>query len=231
MDNFLWFLITLAVAFVGGATLYKLKMPAGAMVGALICVGILSVLTGKAVMPSVIKNITKTIAGLFIGMSMTMKMVMGLKNLIKPAIILVVLVLSLCFGMGVILFYASDMDVVTSLFSVAPGGMMDMTLMTIDMGGDAAVVAVLQSLRLISVYCISMPLAKVLTRKLGRGDVEHTVVNTAIGSDKDERKKKIIFSSVVALVGGAFGYMLNLIFEFSVLVLIGSMAVSSRRSA
>ncbi len=227
VDNFLHFLLTVAVAFAGGVILYKLKFPAGAMVGALIGVGILSVLTGKAYMPSFMQNITKVVAGLFVGMSMNMEMIRGLKKIFKPAIILVVLIISLCFGMGVILYYAADLDVITSLFCVAPGGMIDMTLMTMDMGGDAAVVAVLQTLRLLTVYCISMPISKLLAKKFKGGGESEMRLSGKGDIEKSEKTRRIIFSFIVATVGGVAGYLVNLLVDFSVLVLIGAMVASA----
>ena len=170
MSDFIWFCVTLAVAAAVGLLFYRLKFPAGAMVGALIGVGALQILTGCAVMPASVKILTKTVAGLFVGMSMTAEMVRNMKRLFRPVVTLVCLIFSLCLGAGTLLCRVTELDTVTALFCVAPGGLTDMTLMTMDMGGDAAVVAVLQILRLLSVYCISMPLAKLAGKKWkGRG--------------------------------------------------------------
>ena len=227
MDNFVNFLLTMAVAFTGGFILYKLKFPAGAMVGALIGVGLLSVLTGRVYMPSFAQNVTKVVAGLFVGMSMNMEMVRGLKRIFKPAIILVVLIIALCFGMGVVLFYVADLDVITSLFCVAPGGMVDMTLMTMDMGGDAAVVAVLQTLRLLTVYCISMPISKLLGKKFNSGHENEMKIIGKVELEKSEKIRRLLFSFAVATVGGVVGYLVNLLVDFSVLILIGAMVASA----
>ena len=109
-------------------------------------------------MPATVKILTRNVAGLFVGMSMNMEMVRNMKRLFRPVVMLVCLIFSLCLGAGVLLCHVTDLDTVTALFCVAPGGLTDMTLMTMDMGGDAAIVAVLQVLRLLSVYGISMPL-------------------------------------------------------------------------
>ena len=148
MSGFAWFLLTIAVATVGGLVLQKLKFPAGAMVGAMVAVGALNILTGGALMPASVKVFTRTIAGLFVGLSMNMDMVRNMKRLFKPLLLLVGVVFCLCLGAGVTLYHVTDLDAVTSLFCVAPGGLTDMTLMTMDMGGDAAIVTVLQVMRL-----------------------------------------------------------------------------------
>lgn len=232
MNYVLWVLITLAAAVGGGLLLNKIKFPAGALVGALVAVGILNIFTGKMCMPSQVKIIAKAISGLFIGMSVTMDTVRGLKKLFKPAIILVVIILSLCLVMGVVLSRLSSLDSVTALFSVAPGGMMDMTLMSMDLGGDSSVVAVLQVIRLLSVYCISMPLARFLSKRLSDDDSCQLENHFGMPSKKealsdDEKKKRIIFSVIVATSGGIIGYFLSELADFGTLLLITCMVISA----
>ena len=225
MHELHWFLITVAVAAAGGTILYKLNFPAGMMVGALICVGALSIITGHAYMPKMVKVVTKTVTGLFVGMNMTMDMVRNLKRLFKPAIVLVVLIIGLCIGMGVLLYFITGIDGVTALFCVAPGGMTDMTLMTMDMGGDAAVVAVLQVMRLLTVYCISMPLVKWTTKKSGREEEQEVRAEKSVKPVGLERRSRIIFTICVATVGGTVGYFLSKRFDFGVLVLLITMII------
>ncbi len=231
MPQFCWFLVTMAVALAGGLLFMKLKVPAGALIGALFFVGLLSIMTGHMFMYKGLKVLTKTVAGLFIGMSVTPESVKKLATLIKPTFILVVVIISLCFCMGIAMYYGSGLDVVTSLFSVAPGGMQDMTLMTIDMGGDAAVVAVMQVLRLLTVYFISMPIAKLLSKKNGALSALDAAGQAGKGASKgldpETKRKRIAFSSLVALIGGSLGYILSQLADFSTLVLIVSMIVSA----
>ena len=231
MTQFLWFLLTMAVAVTGGFLFMKLKVPAGALVGALLFTGVLSVLTGHMFMYTGLKVLTKTVAGLFIGMSVTSESVKKLASLIKPAVILVAVIIILCLGMGLAMYRFSGLDVVTSLFSVAPGGMQDMTLMTIDLEGDAAVVAVMQVLRLLSVYFISMPIVKLLTKKSGRQEGQTGASERGRGSSGrpsgEIRKKRIHFTSLVALAGGAAGYLIAELADFSTLILIVSMVTAA----
>ena len=81
MSELLCFLMTLAVAAIVGMIFYKLGFPAGAMVGALIGVGALQTITGRALMPESVKILTKTVAGLFVGMNMTMEPIYETKKI------------------------------------------------------------------------------------------------------------------------------------------------------
>ena len=236
MNGLIWFFITLAAAACGGIVFQKLKIPAGPLVGALTVVGLLNIFTGRMFMPSKAKIFAQAVSGLFIGMSVNMNTVRNLKKLIKPAILLVVIIETVCLFIGILLSKVSGLDEVTSLFCVAPGGMMDMTLFCMDLGGDSSVVAVLQVIRLLSVYFISMPIAKYISQKgigatrpdadIPEDKVEETTEKTA-EIDAAEKRKRIAFSACVAACGGALGYVLAQLADFSSLVLITSMVVSA----
>lgn len=228
MNEILWLLITLVVAALGGMVLFRLRFPAGAMVGSLLAVSVLNILTGCAFMPASVKVLTKTVAGLFVGMNMTMEMVRSMKRLFKPVVMLISAIFCLCLSVGWILYRTTGLDAVTSLFCVAPGGLTDMTLMTMDMGGDAAVVAVLQVLRLLSVYFISMPLAKVIGRKMG-GYRANTGMQALAKRDltRQEKRHGIVLAGITAAAGGAVGLGLSRVLDFSVLILICAMVASA----
>lgn len=228
MSGFAWFLLTIAAATVGGLVLQKLKFPAGAMVGAMIAVGALNIMTGGALMPASVKVFTRTIAGLFVGLSMNMDMVRNMKRLFKPLLLLVGVVFCLCLGAGTLLYHVTELDAVTALFCVAPGGLTDMALMTLDMGGDAAIVTVLQVMRLLSVYFISMPLAKFLGRRKG-GFRHHSVGSTVEKRTltAEEKRLGIRMVTITALVGGGIGLGFSQLLHFSVLTLIGAMVAAA----
>lgn len=229
MNELIWFLVTLAVAAVGGLLFHKIRFPAGTIVGAILFVGAFNILTGLACMPTSFKPVVKAITGLFVGMNITADMVRNLKRLIKPTLMLVVLILSLCFGMGILLYLTVDLDIITALFCMAPGGLTDMTLMTMDMGGDAAIVAVLQTMRLLSAFCISMPLAKVLVRWFPHehGAAIDSPVAEASVPDWKEKQKRMIAAVLVTITGGTIGHFLGELLDFSVMVLVGAMIASA----
>ena len=62
MDLLLTFLIGLA----GGTLLFRLKVPGGMMVGAIVAVAALSIAAGRATMPSEAKLAAQSLAGAFI---------------------------------------------------------------------------------------------------------------------------------------------------------------------
>ena len=55
---------------------------------------------------------------------------------------------------GMLIARLTDMDLVTALFSCAPGGLTDMTLIAADLGADGVKVAGMHMIRLVSVIAL-----------------------------------------------------------------------------
>lgn len=224
MNNILLFICTLGIAALGGWLFQKIKFPAGRIVGALIFAGVFNAFTGQAYLPAACKPLVKALTGLFVGLRITIPMIKRLKTLLRPALILMLLIFSLCVGMGLILHLTTELDLVSALFSVAPGGLSDMTLMTMDMGGNAAIVAVLQTIRLLAAFCVSMPLAKILSAHFPQ--TSQTVLQQQqLSADPAYASKlrRILFTVLVTVIGGAAGYYIGNLLNFSVMILIGAM--------
>lgn len=147
-------LITFLVALIGALVAMKLKIPAGAMVGSMIAVAIFNIAFDCAYFPRDLKTMTQIISGLFIGCKITKYEIVSLKKSIKPAIINTVLILLSCLLMGVILYLFTDYSLATCTFATAPGSMVDMSIISMDMGADTSVVSVLQLVRLVTILCL-----------------------------------------------------------------------------
>ncbi|MGE5550899.1 MAG: AbrB family transcriptional regulator [Bacteroidota bacterium] len=161
---------TLAVAAVGGLIGVKLKLPAGALIGAMLAVGVYNLLSNQADMPSELRVGIQIAAGAMIGARVTRDTLMGLKEMLVPAIIMVAAVLAINFLVGYIIFKTSRLDLATSLYASAPGGMTEMTLAADAMGADAPKVAILQLIRLLCVLSFLPFLQKLVIGFLARGD-------------------------------------------------------------
>lgn len=219
--------ITLIVGLMGGLTALRLKVPAGAMIGAMLSVAIFNIITGSAFLPQNVKIVTQMAAGAFIGAGIQYKDVYGLKYMIKPAILMVSAMIILDLFMGYMMYKMTEIDLITSLFACAPGGIVDMSLISSDMGADASKVAILQMVRLMSVMILFPPMMKCLSSGFGNKNKLPKNQNTKIKdtlSDKDSKSVKNIKQSnsmaekfinlgitmIVAAAAGLLGYKLNI---------------------
>lgn len=142
--------ITLVVGAAVGLLFYKLKVPGGMMVGALVGVTALNIGTGMASMPSEARMAAQITAGAFIAASVEKSDIKRMPHLLKPAALLLSAMFLLNAVMGVVIHTLSGVDWMTSFFCAVPGGMSDVPIIAADMGANAGDVAVAQFMRLVA---------------------------------------------------------------------------------
>jgi len=143
-------ILTLCVALIIGGLLYRMKMPAGLLVGALLGTAFLGVTMNLAYMPKTARFTAQIIAGAFIASSVQKKDFNRIKKLLKPASIL--LAGMLCFNIlsGFVIYYTSPLDLMTSFMSAVPGGMSDVPIISGELGANMSQVAAVQFARMLS---------------------------------------------------------------------------------
>lgn len=164
MDRIIY---TLLVGTIGGYLGIKFKIPAGAMIGSMAFVSIFNIFTSSGYVPANFKIIAQIVIGAMIGLNFTMDSILGLKKIIVPAIVLVIGLTTLSIILGLIIHKVTGLDLKTALFSAAPGGLTDMTIMSESFGAQSNIVALLHLIRLTTVLTILPIVIKVLTEKLG----------------------------------------------------------------
>lgn len=200
------FLLTIVVAVIGGKIAMKLKIPAGAMIGAMILVSIFNLIFGIATMPQEYKILTQIATGSFIGARIKKEDILGLKQVFKPAIVIVSCMGIMNFILGYILYKNSSLDLTTALFSTAPGGMMDMSLIAHELNADSAKVVIFQLVRLISVIGVIPIFLKKIIKKNG-------IINLTVNAKKEDKKgtkddlENILLTLLVGILAGYIGYL------------------------
>lgn len=159
-------MLTLIVAGIGGLIGIRLKIPAGALIGSMISVAIFNILSDKGQMPTSFKLVAQIAIGGFIGLSFSKETVAGLKDLILPTIILVAGLMVFSVALGFIMYKSTDMDFITALFSTAPGGIADMTIISEAYGADIKKVALLHLMRLVSVITVLPLIIRYIAERL-----------------------------------------------------------------
>lgn len=220
----IWILLTFLIGTAGGLLFLKLKFPAGAMVGAMAAAAVFSIVTGRAELPVNLRLITQMIAGAYIGSSIQYKDVLALRRIILPAFLMIFSMITLDLIMGFFLYRATSLDLPTALMASAPGGLMDISLMSADVGADASQVALLQLLRLMTVMSFFPLMLKKISGS-GSGD------RTARDEDSDDplelsdqerttirnhwylsrrKRENLTLTLVIALMMGYLGYRLGI---------------------
>lgn len=218
-------IVTLIIGMIGGLIALKLKVPAGAMVGSMLSVALYNIITGEAYFPQYLRVVTQIATGAFIGAGITKKDVLDLKSVIKPAVLMVSSMIILDVFLGYIMFKITDIDLVTSLFACAPGGLVDMSLISTDLGADSSKVALLQMVRLMSVLIVLPPIIRHISSRYSSDvnkdndkNLKEPLNNDYSKADKissNEYTKKenytnLAITIIVASIAGLIGYKLKI---------------------
>ncbi|MBR4406224.1 MAG: AbrB family transcriptional regulator, partial [Bacteroidaceae bacterium] len=183
----MWIIITILTAVVGGFVLKRLKVPAGLLLGAVLAVGVLNVLSGKAYIWPQTRVFSQIVAGVYLGGMMTIKDIRHLPKIIKPYLLIMVSFLVLNITVGFILYCLTDLSLITCLLSAMPGGISDAPLVAMDMGAQVSAVMVLQFIRVIFGLACLPPLI-VLADKF----IEPEAVQQVSAHTNSKKKKNIV---------------------------------------
>ena len=105
-------------------------------------------------MPEKIKRGIQILIGAVVGSGMTMDNVLGLKNLIVPAVMVAIFLLTIGIFIGFLLNKIWNIDINTALVATSPGGLTEMSLIASDVGADVSVVTSLHFARILAVIII-----------------------------------------------------------------------------
>lgn len=155
-------IITLLLGSIGGFIGISLKIPSGAMTGAMIASALYNIFSNKAYMPLKLRQIIQMFAGTMIGSKITSSDIQNLDTMIIPVFIVIIGFCLLNIILGFIILKITNFSVETSFFAASPGGMSDMSIIASEMGADTPKVAIIQFLRLVSVVALYPILIKLL---------------------------------------------------------------------
>ena len=149
MSPILEILIALAAAAAGSILFIRLKVPAGALVGALIVSSLLKITTGIGMMPREVKTAVQIVAGAFVGQRVRRQDLKEMYTIVKPMIVYLICVVALILGMGHLIAQTTILDLPTALLSILPGGITEISMISEELGGNPTQTTVLQMSRYI----------------------------------------------------------------------------------
>ena len=162
-------LITVLVGSVGGLIAHRLRMPAGPMLGAMIAVGVYNCLGFESYMPDQVRVGVQIVMGCILGLSLNRDTFKQLKTVLKPALVIVPSLMAFGLTTGFLLHKFFNLDVYTAFLSSTPGGLAELSLLAASLGGDGPRVAILHTLRLITVITVTPIILQIVTKTLRKG--------------------------------------------------------------
>ena len=163
-----------ARAFLG----HRLPVPAGVLVGTLVSVGVAagggSALLGlpQLSVPSWVNGLLQILLGMMVGFRMTRDSLRSGVHALAPAILLAAVLILTSVVSALIAAPLASLDVATALFAAAPGGMTEMSTVSVSFGADGAAVTAVQLVRVLLAVAIANVLLARLRPKGESGDPE-----------------------------------------------------------
>jgi membrane AbrB-like protein len=147
---------TLLIGTVGGIIGERLRLPAGALLGAMLAVGAMNLVGGDvASLPRPFRTTAKILVGTYLGGLLTLNTLRHLKTLAFPAALMLAITIGAGLIGGILLSRLAGVDIYTALLGSAPGGSTEMTLVALSYDeAEPPLVAALQVIRIIGVILI-----------------------------------------------------------------------------
>lgn len=223
----LHFLLTLAVGALLGCLLHRVKLPAGMIIGAIIGAALLNIFWEAAFVPPAVQTAAQILTGIYIGCSVTRDDIRKLRSLTKPVLLVTCSFLILPFIAGFIMYYVSDLGLLTALFSAIPGGITNIPLIAMDFGADPALVSVLQFVRMFVGIAVFPSMIAYYARRRPDGFAQAAVRQPTTAKANDgsagHHAKRFVLTLAVGTACGCIGWKLGIPAGAMTVAIIGVM--------
>lgn len=229
------FEITLLVGLIGGLVAKKLKVPGAYMIGSMIAVASVSIFTGQMAIAHQFKIFAQIISGAYIGQQVSKRDFMNLPHLAKAIAGLMTLFTLNMFVLGSVFMIFFKMDMMTAFLSCLPGGIVDVSLMAIDMGAKPDIVATMQSVRLIGILLILPAWVSFITNRFapelrqGAATASKQVGKAGQVLTGKNRLKNDLLILLVATIAGLIGNALGVPVGALIFALLASSALKIKK--
>ena len=198
-------LATILIGAIGSIVFWKLRIPAGAMVGAIVFVGTFQIISGYGYFPKVIKIAIQIIAGAFLGQRITANDLRELRGVVKPSFQLFGGILCMTFCTGLLIHHLASVGLETALLSSMPGGMTDIVLIASDIGADPTQSTVLHLVRYLVALLILPQINIRICKRISKDSKNSPETAVPKNTQKPKSKRHLFITLLIASVSGIIG--------------------------
>lgn len=120
---------------------------------------------GTVAVPGPIAGLGYALVGIRVGLGFTRQSLRSIARLLPVTLLLIVLVVLACAGMGAALAAVTGVDQLTAYLATTPGGLFAVLAIAADSGADATYVLAVQVIRLLVVLMVVPLIGRILTRR------------------------------------------------------------------
>lgn len=201
--------LTLALSSALGYVLYRRRIPAGMLIGAVIASAVLAAVFRVGYIPGPTKDIAQVIAGTYIGCSAKREDFRQLRSFYKPVIMITCSLLLVNLAIGFLLFFAGYSDLLTCLVCAVPGGISDVTLIAVDFGADASKVLAVHFCRLVVGVALFPMVVQRITPPMPEGAVQEVPRSGRTAADSRRNTARLLAALALASASAWAGNLLH----------------------
>ena len=182
-------LLVFGLGLGGWQVVTRLRMPAPEILGPVILIGALRIwhIIDLPSMPGFFFPVAQVILGIFIGSMLDRKAARELKSMALSALVIVGWTLSMIVIIGFFLERYSVMDLQTALLSASMGGLPEITVLAMASGASAAVIIVMQLIRMLGSIMLFPVLFQKLEDKKTGNNKQSVMVSVLDTEDRPEK--------------------------------------------
>lgn len=196
---------TLLAGVLGSLCAKKMKIPGGALIGALLFSVIFNVVTGKGYFHEGCLNGLRFLTGIYLGTRIDRATLSRLRTVWKAALVMLLGLFFMNAAVGSLMSNMCGMDIGTAVMATAPGGMTELSLYASEIGADVAMVATLQVIRVFTNIGIMPFVIKNLTGRRVPVQQQKSAEACKKKFSKEKRKHPIAVTAPVMLAGACVG--------------------------
>lgn len=176
----------------------KLRLPAPAIMGPMVTIGVIQILGAELhELPMGVIACFQIIIGLSVGSKINHKNIRDIKSIWKSSLVIATYTL-VSTAIMTFLIRNFTTDFATALFSAAPGGITEMTVLALAYDSEIAIVSTFQFVRLMVIVSIIPVIAKFVKGK----QISSQEKSAQVSKVKQEYSLRRIFVYVVGITGG-----------------------------
>lgn len=197
--------LTLLAAIPGAWLFYRMKVPAGAMIGAILFSAAFTLLTGMGQVPPWAKPVVQAIAGGFIGQRITRADIGQLRRTLAASLLLLASMAGYTFLAGLLLAKVTSLDLATAMASAMPAGLSDTAIISVDLGADPVQSTFMQMVRMLFCVTVLPQAAFRVCRRWASSEQDQSAEGVGSGPARRGTARDAVVTVILALVAGGVG--------------------------
>ena len=154
--------LLLCASVAGGLGAEALRVPAGAVLGAMVGAFLINLWRPGRRLPKPFREVGKILLGSVVGLSFAPELITAIAGLLIPVAVAVTLLIAVGLGVAFVLNRGFGWDLPTALYASTPGGLSELAISSHEAGAQGHIVVAVHTIRVVTVVLLGPPVLSLL---------------------------------------------------------------------